>query len=191
MWVLFQNSRVHGAHILRVGRRYLYMVCYHHQSSSFRGKTAAPAQAQAKRLRVRKKKPADPALRKKVAKPKKVAPAKPAAPASTLKTKAKAKPRPKPMTKAEIAKARAEKLAAKAAKPKVKPQPKKAPAKEEAGAKKLPAVPEILMKRRKRRVAAKKHKIAAIIQVSVVSLFSERCWMRLLSVWLFLLLLLL
>ncbi len=73
------------------------------------------------------------------------------------------------MTKAEIAKARAEKLAAKAAKPKVKPQPKKAPAKEETGAKKLPAVPEILMKRRKRRVAAKKHKIAAIIQVSVAS----------------------
>ncbi len=128
-----------------------------------RGKTAAPAQVPAKRLRVRKKKPADKALRKKKAViPKKAAPAKPAAPA------VKTKPKPKHMTKAEIAKARAEKLAAKAAKPKVKPAPKKAPAKEEAGgAKKLPAVPEILLKRRKRRVAAKKHKIAAIIQVNI------------------------
>ncbi|MBO1764762.1 uL30 family ribosomal protein, partial [Escherichia coli] len=125
------------------------------------GKTATPAQVPAKRLRVRKKKPADKALRKKkVVIPKKAASAKPAAPA--LKTK----PKIKPKTKAEIAKARVEKLAAKAAKPKVKPAPKKkAPAKEEAGgAKKLPAVPEILLKRRKRRVAAKKHKIAAIIQ---------------------------
>ncbi len=118
-------------------------------------------------MRVRKRKPADPALRKKVAKPKRVAPAKPAEGAAPTKGKGKSKPRPRLKTKAEIAKARAEKLAAKAAKPKVKPQPKKAPAKEETkGAKKLPAVPEILLKRRKRRVAAKKHKIAAIIQVS-------------------------
>lgn len=131
----------------------------------YRGKTAAPAQG--KRLRVRKKKPADKALRKKVAKPKRVAPAKPTVAAATVKTKTKAKPKPK--TKAEIAKARLAKAAAKAEKPKVKPEAKKpAPAKAPAaGSKKLPAVPEILLKRRKRRIAAKKHKIAAIIQVNV------------------------
>ncbi|XP_063876864.1 large ribosomal subunit protein uL30-like isoform X2 [Scylla paramamosain] len=125
------------------------------------GKTAAPAPA--KRLRVRKKKPADPALRKKVAKPKRVAPAKPA----EVKPKVKRPPR---LTKAQIAKARVAKAAAKAEKAKAaktkpaeakKPAPAKAPA---DGSKKLPAVPEILLKRRKRRIATKKHKIAAIIQ---------------------------
>lgn len=116
-------------------------------------------------MRVRKKKPADKTLRKKVAKPKRVAPAKPTVVAATVKTKSKGKPKPK--TRAEIAKARVAKAAAKAEKPKVpkpevkKPEPAKAPA---AGSKKLPAVPEILMKRRKRRIATKKHKIAAIIQ---------------------------
>ncbi|KAG0725506.1 60S ribosomal protein L7 [Chionoecetes opilio] len=134
------------------------------------GKTA-PAAAPAKRLRVRKKKPLDKALRKaKVAKPKRVSAGKPGVASATLKTKAKVlKIRPK--TRAEIAKARVAKAAARAAKPKPKPEdkPKVAPVPAPApvkadGSKKLPAVPEILLKRRKRRVATKKHKIAAIIQ---------------------------
>ncbi|XP_042235595.1 60S ribosomal protein L7-like [Homarus americanus] len=97
--------------------------------------------APANRVRQRKKRPTDPALRKKVAPTaRKVAPpsAKPKKVVVPSKIKLKTKPLPRPK--------------------KIAPKPKT-----DAG-KKLPAVPEVLLKRRKRRSVQKKTRITAVIQ---------------------------
>ncbi|KAK4291981.1 hypothetical protein Pmani_035222 [Petrolisthes manimaculis] len=149
---------------------------------------AAAAASPAKRVRERRKPPADPALRKRTPKPKTVSKKKPQHKypivykhhgLKTKKKDIKKEEKKKALLKKKLEKPKAKKVdkpkKAKADKPKAKlvkedkadatkaaKRPTKKTKKNLSKKDKLPAVPEVLLRRRKRRFAERRHQIAVL-----------------------------